>query len=366
MGWPRITRPTLLLDEAKCRANIARIAEKARTSAVRLRPHFKTHQSATIAEWYRAAGVSQCTVSSVAMAAYFAKHGWTNITIAFPVNPLEGTIINELAAQIELHVCVENTHAIRLLAPQLAHPVHLWVEIDTGYHRTGVQPDDDTTIKNLLSEINAHSLLRFRGFLAHAGHTYQCRTAAHVRETFAAAEAKLNAVGCRYRTAHADLELSTGDTPGCSLANSFAAAEIRPGNLVFYDLSQTAIGSCTREQIALAVACPVVAVHAEREEIYVHGGSVHLSKDWLLLSDGITTYGQPVRVNESGWSFAWPGSFVKSLSQEHGKIHMPRQHIAEIQVGDVLGIVPVHACLTADAMRQYVTASGERITMMPK
>lgn len=301
------------------------------------------------------------------MAEYFAKHGWHNINIAFPVNPLEGERINELAAHIQLHVCVENRHAIRLLAPQLTHAVHVWIEIDTGYHRTGVQPDDDETIGGLLSEISAHPQLRFRGFLAHAGHTYQCRSAAHVLETCAAAEAKLHAVGARYQTAYPDLELSTGDTPGCSLATSFApATEIRPGNLVFYDLTQHAIGACAPEQIALAVACPVVAIYPEREEVYVHGGAVHLSKDALLLPNGATSYGQPVQLSETEWRFAWPGSYVKSLSQEHGKIHLPHHHLREIQVGDVIGIVPVHACLTADAMRQYVTASGQHIEMMPK
>lgn len=37
--------PTLLLDENKCRANIAMMAAKASSHRLIFRPHFKTHQS---------------------------------------------------------------------------------------------------------------------------------------------------------------------------------------------------------------------------------------------------------------------------------------------------------------------------------
>jgi D-serine deaminase-like pyridoxal phosphate-dependent protein len=356
-----------LLDEEICRANITRIAKKAAAQSVSLRPHFKTHQSATVAAWYRAAGVHQCTVSSVAMAEYFAHHDWHDITVAFPVNPLEASVINELAARIHLHICAVNTAGLQLLGQHLQHSVSVWIELDTGYHRTGVHPDDDATIRALLEEIERQPRFRFQGFLAHAGHTYQCRSAQAVRATFQTAEAQLAAVGARYRGRLPELKLSTGDTPGCSLAESFGSVnEIRPGNLVFYDLTQEAIGSCTRTQIALALACPVVAIYPDREEVYVHGGSVHLSKDSLTTTDGTATFGQPVQLTDRSWQFQWPGSFVKSLSQEHGKIHMPREHLRALRVGDVIGIVPVHACLAADAMRKYVSTSGQEIPMMPK
>ncbi|MBY0433245.1 MAG: hypothetical protein K2U26_03955 [Cyclobacteriaceae bacterium] len=85
----KITRPTLLLDEQKCRANIKRIVDKAKRARVKLRPHFKTHQSHEVGSWFREEGVSACTVSSIEMAAYFAKDYWHDITVAFPVNVLE-------------------------------------------------------------------------------------------------------------------------------------------------------------------------------------------------------------------------------------------------------------------------------------
>ena len=95
-----IEKPTLLLDKARALNNIERMAGKAARSEVRLRAHFKTHQSAEIGQWFRPYGVSTITVSSVDMALYFAEHGWNDITIAFPVNLRQIRTINMLARQV--------------------------------------------------------------------------------------------------------------------------------------------------------------------------------------------------------------------------------------------------------------------------
>jgi D-serine deaminase-like pyridoxal phosphate-dependent protein len=48
-----ISKPTLLLDQRKAIKNLQRMAGKAEKSYVRFRPHFKTHQSARVGEWFR-------------------------------------------------------------------------------------------------------------------------------------------------------------------------------------------------------------------------------------------------------------------------------------------------------------------------
>jgi D-serine deaminase-like pyridoxal phosphate-dependent protein len=59
MDFSKIMKPTLLLDEEKCRRNIRTMAEKARSSGVIFRPHFKTHQSIEIGNWFREEGYRQ-------------------------------------------------------------------------------------------------------------------------------------------------------------------------------------------------------------------------------------------------------------------------------------------------------------------
>ena len=60
----QVTEPTMVLNEEVCKSNIARMAAKAKAANVVFRPHFKTHQSREIGEWFRASGVDKITVSS--------------------------------------------------------------------------------------------------------------------------------------------------------------------------------------------------------------------------------------------------------------------------------------------------------------
>ena len=107
-----ITRPTLLLNKEIALRNIENMVRKAENLHLNFRPHFKTHQSAEVGEWFRAAGVCCITVSSLTMANYFAEFGWDDITIAFSVNIPEIPEINELAGRIKLNVLIENREGL--------------------------------------------------------------------------------------------------------------------------------------------------------------------------------------------------------------------------------------------------------------
>ncbi len=72
----QIQRPTLILDKEKCLRNIKTMLDKSRKHGLIFRPHFKTHQSAVIGNWFSEFGVTSITVSSVFMAEYFADNGW--------------------------------------------------------------------------------------------------------------------------------------------------------------------------------------------------------------------------------------------------------------------------------------------------
>ncbi|MFH1118863.1 MAG: hypothetical protein V1775_03515, partial [Bacteroidota bacterium] len=84
--FTRFSSPELIIDERICRTNIHNMAEKARANGLIFRPHFKTHQSVMVGRWFREEGVTAITVASVKMARFFAKAGWKDITIAFPLN----------------------------------------------------------------------------------------------------------------------------------------------------------------------------------------------------------------------------------------------------------------------------------------
>ena len=362
---PAITVPTLILDEQKVRRNIARLADKVKSLDLAFRPHFKTHQSAAVGEWFREAGVEKITVSSLRMAAYFAKAGWTDITNAFPVNILEMDRINQLARDIKLQLIVENTEAIEALRQQLQHPVRLFIKLNAGNNRTGLPPTDTEKITTIVQRIEEAEKLSFAGFLGHAGQTYQARGKAEIARIHEDSLNSLSPVVDHFRADYPNLVFSYGDTPSGSTSSAFPGVdELRPGNFVFYDLTQATIGSCELKDIAVAMACPVVSKHPERQEVVVYGGGVHFSKD-RLERNGTTTFGQPVRWTADEWEVIDDGiSYVRKLSQEHGVVRVSPALFREMAIGDVLGIVPVHSCMTADLMKAYQTIEGTSISML--
>lgn len=359
----RLIEPTLLLDKSKCLKNIEEIADKAKRCGVELRPHFKTHQSREIGRWFRAAGVDKITVSSLKMAEYFAADDWRDITVAFPVNVHEIVRINSLAEKITLNLLAVAPETIERLADGLKFPVNIFIEIDCGDRRTGVEAEEFDIIDKILSEIDRLELIDFRGFLTHAGHSYNVKSnREEIAEIYRESVELIKPLREKYIERFPDLVISYGDTPTCSTMRDFSGVdEIRPGNFVFYDLVQCDVGSCAREQIAVAMACPVVAKYPSRNEFVVYGGAVHLSKDFGTLPDGKRFYGKIVELNENGWETAETGAFLKSLSQEHGVVSAPREFIEKIKIGDFVGVLPVHSCLTVDLNSRYLTTEGEEI-----
>jgi D-serine deaminase-like pyridoxal phosphate-dependent protein len=356
-----IDKPTLLIDADRARANIRRMAARARAGGARFRPHFKTHQSATVGEWFREEGVEAITVSSVDMAAFFAAHGWQDITIAFPVNVRQLAAIDELAGRIRLGLLVESLEVVRLLERKLTAPAGVWIKIDTGYGRTGIPADRGGEVLELARAVAASRRLALRGLLTHAGHSYHAASPAAIRAVYADTAARLKKLRRDLAASGlpGSLELSVGDTPSCSLVEDFSGVdEIRPGNFVYYDLTQLALGACTQQELAAAVACPVVAVHPERGTLVLYGGAVHFSKESLLLPDGRNIFGQAAAAGAGGkpWGGLIPEAYLASLSQEHGILQATPELLRSTRVGDLLFVLPVHSCLAADLLRPLRTA----------
>jgi D-serine deaminase-like pyridoxal phosphate-dependent protein len=296
------------------------------------------------------------------MADYFANDGWENITIAFPLNIREMETINQLAGRVKLNVLIVNKEVIPSLEKNLGHPVGLFIKIDTGYHRTGVDAADHKSIQEIVDLLEKNNLLQFSGFLTHTGQTYRSSSAQEILNLYQDTVDKLVKLKEKIHTRGERIILSVGDTPSCSLVKRFDNIdEIRPGNFVFYDLMQYHLGSCTPGQIAVVLAVPVVAIYPERNEIAVYGGAVHLSKEYITLPSGKRSYGGIVQFNETGWKDLEKDCYVSGLSQEHGIIHAGRQLMNRTKIGDLIGIIPVHSCLTANLMKGYLTLEGEEV-----
>jgi len=347
-----IKTPRLIIDPGKVKHNISKMLLLCQKWGMDFRPHFKTHQSAAIAQWYRAKGVKKCTVSSVAMAGYFAQHSWKDITIAIPVNILELDEINVLAQNVHLNLVVDHEESCSVLSSKLSNRVAVFIEIDTDYGRSGVHYSQTETIRSLWQMIHDSPTLIFKGFLSHTGNSYDVQDMEKGADVFEQSRQRMLHLKDVF-SGISDVMISMGDTPSSTFGRNFSGVdEWRPGNFIFYDMIQYAAGVCQIEDIALTLRCPVIGIYLQRKEFVIYGGGVHLSKESMLFR-GQKIYGWVVDkdvVVQEGESIGFP---VISLSQEHGVLAASQAFLSKLKIGDLIDVIPVHSCMTADLYPAY-------------
>lgn len=337
-----LATPTLLVDLDRLESNVRRMADKARGLAVSLRPHIKTHKCVEVARLQQREGCRGLTVSTLAEAAVFADHGFGDLTWAFPliINRLDQA--RKLSERVTLRLVIDSAVALEALV-KAASPFRVWLKVDCGYHRAGVDPAGDQLLR-LVGGILDSRELHFDGLLTHAGHAYAVKSLSELeqvahqeRDVMLAAAARLHREGVR------DFHLSIGSTPTMSVVGDLHGIdEMRPGNYVFYDDMQVALGACTGEECALSVLASVVSCRQGSAMSVIDAGALALSKDG---DQQTQTYGRLVGGNAR----------VTSLSQEHGILSAP------LPVGSKVRILPHHSCLTAACFDEYTVVRGEEV-----
>ena len=96
----------------------------------------------------------------------------------------------------------------------------------------------------------------------------------------------------------------------------------------------------------------------------LYGGAVHLSRESLTREDGVRVFGYVALPTGDGWGPLLPGAYVSALSQEHGVVHVGDDVLGGLRIGDILMVLPVHSCLTANLLKRYVTLDGVTLSAM--
>ncbi len=352
-----IPTPALLLDLDILDRNIRSMQDKANRLGVALRPHVKTHKSIEVGTRQRDAGAKGITVATLVEARDFAAAGFDDITWAFPlVIGRLGEVI-ELARRLTFRVTVDSEAAAAALdraARDASLTVHTWLEVDCGYHRSGVDPWRDESVA-LARRIAVAEGTAFDGILTHAGHSYHAtddaertRIAHQERDVMVAFARQLREAGLAVPA------VSIGSTPSMAAHDDLTGVdEARPGNYAFYDFMQAAAGVCRPDDVAVSVLASVVSHQpgADAPHVIVDAGALAMSKD--LGHGGAKALG-PLYQGLSGGALD-PGAYLASVSQEHGfvKAASAADLVGRFAVGDRVRIMPNHSCLTAAMFDAY-------------
>lgn len=342
---------SFLIFSERVKKNIERIAVKAQHNNVVLRPHFKTHQNLTIAGIFKDFNISAITVSSVEMAQFFAQNGWKDIFIAFPLDINRIQELDDLSNQINLIVLINHFDHLAALE-KIKNPLEFMVEIDVGYHRSGMDFKKSKEIISLIEQSQNLPEATFIGLSAHFGNSYIARNEMQIRGIGFKSINRLAEIGAKVeRELGQYVYLSIGDTPTVSVLEQFPEVdELRPGNFVFYDMMQMQIGSCNLNQIAALMKCPVVSKNDVQHRLVIHGGAVHFSKE-MIDFNGVKTFGHLVDISEDEWKLTT--DYMVSLSQEHGIVQCNPSSYNNYKIGDYVYVLPIHSCLTANLMKNH-------------
>lgn len=357
-----IKTPSLVLDVTRVRRNAERMSEMANRNNVRLRPHIKTHKCVEVARIQTAGHNGAITVSTLAEARAFAKHGFDDITYAIPIEPGKfDDAIELLKAGVKLNLLTDDSATATALdgaAEKAGVRFDLFVKIDCGTHRVGVEPHTAEAVE-IPRTISDAKNLNFAGILTHAGHSYDVKgrdaileVARHERDVMVELAERLRSQSIEVPT------VSVGSTPTMSLVDHLDGVdEIRPGNYIFYDNYQATLGSCTFDDPALTVLAAVVHRDFSRNKLVIDAGGIALSKDRGPVGlDPACGYGRVLDLdgNETGLR-------VTGLSQEHGEIVADDDaNVSRFRVGDRVRVLANHSCMSAAQHGHYnILENGE-------
>ena len=360
-----IPTPALLLDAGILKRNVERMAEKVRRLGSRLRPHVKTHKCLEIGKLQQQHGAQGITAATIVEARDFAAAGFDDITWAVPVPVSRLDEVVDLARRITLRVLVDSAaaaDALEAAARQAGQPLHTWLEVDCGYHRSGVDPESPAAAALARRLADSDDLL-FDGLLTHAGHSYAA--ADHDGRKAVARQEREVMTGfarCLREDGIVVPALSIGSTPSMAAMESLDGVdEVRPGNYVFNDFMQVASGVCRPEDVAVSVLATVVSHQDALPHCIVDAGALAMSKDQGPPAEGRRGLG-PVYRGLTGGELE-PRVNLSHVSQEHGFVEGPgaADIAGRFKVGERVRIMPNHSCLTAAMFDEYWVVEGERV-----
>ena len=351
--------PQVLIDRARLIGNIERAQQVASSAGVRLRPHAKTHKSPVIARWQIDRGAVGVCCAKVGEAEVFVAAGIDDIRLPYPVNPANASRVIALMDRAAISIIVDHLVVARGWSDAMQkarRTLDVLIKVDVGFHRCGIDPAASGALE-FIRTVASLPGLRLRGLLSHAGHGYAaasedelCAVAAREAEILLTLRDRANASGVDVE------ELSVGATPTLRFsARQRGLTELRPGNYVYFDRTQVALGAATLRDCALTVLASVVSKPAP-DRIILDCGSKTLTNDQARGIAKAPGYGSVLTDGESAIDDSLA---IERLSEEHAIVRVAGG--TRLEPGDRVRVLPNHACVVSNLVDAVRLVEGERV-----
>lgn len=353
MRISKLKTPAVLLRKEVLLQNIENYQRRAFEQGKALWPMTKTPKSSDILRLQGQAGAGGVLCGTLDECEQAVELGFNQVMYAYPfTDPVAIKRVVDLSHRVDFYVRLDSVEGARILQEALeetATQLNYLLIIDAGLHRFGVEPREAA---KLVEDISAFKNLTFKGIATHPGHVYQASDPAQLGDY---AEEELQAL----KKAKGVIEslgipvemVSTGSTPTYSWeVLSELVTHLHPGNYVFHDAVQMALGVVDVEQVSLVVLSSVIS--NPREGIYL----IDAGAKCLGLDKG--AHGN-TNIQGHGIILGHEDALLQSVSEEVGVLRAPQGSFA---LGERVMIIPNHACTTANLTSfLYLEHHGELV-----
>lgn len=365
--------PCLLIDQEKMLANIVRLSAHIGDLGCNIRPHVKTHKSVDITRKIESSGnVRGITVSTLKEAKHFFANGFNDILYAVGIVPTKFAEVHKLLDQsCDIKIILDNADVAEqlvLYAKKNACRFRALIELDVDNQRAGVDPAGDDLLHIAITLAGCESL-DLLGVMTHAGGSYDCFSFTAQRE-LAIQERDLSLLAAtRIRNANIPCPVvSIGSTPTAFAIDDLTGiTEVRAGVYVLFDLVMVGLGICSLEEIAISVLGSVIGIQKQKQLVLSDSGWMAMSRD-RGTSQHEQDQGYGLICNRHGRLQL--NLIMQSVNQEHGVIGVrpnienqitALETLNQFSIGDLIRILPNHACATAAQYQSYYLVSGDKV-----
>jgi len=343
--------PVPLVDLDRLERNLDRAAAYATKHRLGLRPHIKTHKSPKIATEQLRRGAIGLTCATP-LEAEVMSEVCDDILVAYPpVGARRAARLAALPDAVRLTVALDSREAIHDIAAAAREAdriVNVYVEIDLGMHRVGVQSFDDAIA--LARLVRDNPPLAFAGIAFYPG---------HVREAVDEQTPKLELLDTSLRAMVSAFDnaglppnaVSGGSTPTMWKTHElFGVTEFRPGTYVYNDRTTAEVGACDWDDCALTVLATVVSTAVPGQAV-IDAGSKALGREPARAGDAAEGF---------GCVLGHPDVVVARMSEEHGILDLSKTSWRP-SVGDQVRVIPNHVCIVVHLNDVIVGVRGDSV-----
>jgi D-serine deaminase-like pyridoxal phosphate-dependent protein len=344
--------PAVVVEVSRMRANLDQMARLSTSRGVAIRPHAKSHKSRALVRAQLDTGAVGITVAKLDEAEGLTGGGLCDdVFLAYPLtSAIKVARAMRLSQHVRVRFTVDTVAGAEILdaaAGEADRRVGVMVEIDSGLARCGIRAADAEDFARALSRFEHLDVL---GAFTHAGHAYAATSPGDLAEIARYEVASVQQAATGMRQAGVDVRVtSVGSTPTVltDVDDLAEIDEIRPGNYLFKDRMQVALGVARLEECALSVLATVVSTASGNAVIDAGSKTLGLDRG-AHGNDSLAGFGVDVAT----------GAVVDRLSEEHGIITGGANRFA---VGDQLRVVPNHACVVTNLTPAMYAVDGFQV-----